>query len=334
MSIENEILSKTLEYLTGIIGETNVHRENTTDISFDGFIHIMGIKFLYEIKKTVGSSNFGSVFKHLKEVEKKKEGPVMLIAQNIYPQLMRELIKHEISSIDSAGNCCIKSDGIFLYVEGKKQQYFPDASADRIFKEAGIKVIFQFLLNPELVTLPYREIQRLTDVSLGSIKNIIENLINNQFVVKTKNGRFLKNKKELLNRFVIAYNDILKPKLFIKRMAFRSVEQKKLWAQTALPSGALWSGEPAAYLHDEYLLPGEYTIYVEGEQTGNLIKTANLIPDKEGEVLIYRKFWNGSELKRKTVPALLIYADLMGSGNSRNIEAAQRLYDNELQYLQ
>ncbi|WP_349861766.1 type IV toxin-antitoxin system AbiEi family antitoxin [Bacteroides cellulosilyticus] len=29
-----------------------------------------------------------------------------------------------------------------------------------------------------------------------------------------------------------------------------------------------------------------------------------------------------------------MYADLMGSGNSRNIEAAQRIYNNELQYLQ
>ena len=35
-----------------------------------------------------------------------------------------------------------------------------------------------------------------------------------------------------------------------------------------------------------------------------------------------------------TVPAILIYADLMGSGNSRNIEAAQRILEHELQYLQ
>ena len=35
-------------------------------------------------------------------------------------------------------------------------------------------------------------------------------------------------------------------------------------------------------------------------------------------------------LDDRTVPAILIYADLMGSGNSRCLEAAQRILRNEL----
>ena len=41
------------------------------------------------------------------------------------------------------------------------------------------------------------------------------------------------------------------------------------------------------------------------------------------------KFWNW-ETDNRTVPAILIYADLMGSGNSRCLEAAQRILRNEL----
>lgn len=65
---------------------------------------------------------------------------------------------------------------------------------------------------------------------------------------------------------------------------------------------------------------------------GDWVK-AGLRPDDEGEVFVYKKFWSSVEQSLVT-PALLIYADLMGSGNSRNIEAAQRIYNNELQYLQ
>lgn len=57
---------------------------------------------------------------------------------------------------------------------------------------------------------------------------------------------------------------------------------------------------------------------------GDWVK-AGLRPDDEGEVFVYKKFWSSVEQSQVT-PALLIYADLMGSGNSRNIEAAQRIY--------
>lgn len=60
---------------------------------------------------------------------------------------------------------------------------------------------------------------------------------------------------------------------------------------------------------------------------------AGLRVDEDGEIFVYNKFWKKIDLDT-TVPAILIYADLMGSGNSRNIEAAQRILEHELQYLQ
>ena len=42
---------------------------------------------------------------------------------------------------------------------------------------------------------------------------------------------------------------------------------------------------------------------------------------------LYQKFWKDNT-DEKTAPKILIYADLMGSGNSRCIEAAQRLIEN------
>ena len=45
----------------------------------------------------------------------------------------------------------------------------------------------------------------------------------------------------------------------------------------------------------------------------------------EGDVYVYQKFWKGD-----TMPYPLIYADLVASGDSRCIEAANKLLENEL----
>ena len=48
---------------------------------------------------------------------------------------------------------------------------------------------------------------------------------------------------------------------------------------------------------------------------------------EKGRIKLYQKFWKDNT-DEKTAPKILIYADLMGSGNSRCIEAAQRLIEN------
>ena len=49
----------------------------------------------------------------------------------------------------------------------------------------------------------------------------------------------------------------------------------------------------------------------------------------EGRVELRRKFWkfDHPEHKRRIVPPLLIYADLIAVGDPRTIEAAEMIYD-------
>lgn len=49
--------------------------------------------------------------------------------------------------------------------------------------------------------------------------------------------------------------------------------------------------------------------------------------EENGSIRIYQKFRKGYE-NEKMAPRILIYADLKGGGNSRCIEAAQRLIEN------
>jgi hypothetical protein len=78
------------------------------------------------------------------------------------------------------------------------------------------------------------------------------------------------------------------------------------------------------------LLPEIFTIY-SNRNVGELVK-AGFRPKDDGEIFVYQKFWVNTSVQ-KTVPPLLIYADLMGSVISLNIETAQIILENELQYI-
>lgn len=75
---------------------------------------------------------------------------------------------------------------------------------------------------------------------LGSITVIMNELLESGYLLKTNKGKFLKNKQDLLERWVVAYNEILKPKQLIRRMTFKDAELHKNWADLKLPSDIYW----------------------------------------------------------------------------------------------
>jgi hypothetical protein len=95
-----------------------------------------------------------------------------------------------------------------------------------------------------------------------------------------------------------------------------------------------WGGEPGAAIITNQIKPGFFTIYTNGNWQ-NIAKELKLIPDEQGEIEILGTFWDTSvcDTQNKTVPALLIYADLISSGYERNIQIANEILENELQYI-
>jgi hypothetical protein len=87
-----------------------------------------------------------------------------------------------------------------------------------------------------------------------------------------------------------------------------------------------------------YLKPGELTIYAE-KLPGMLAAQQRFIrtPDYGHAAIVdvRKRFWNfPTETDRKDVtPPLLIYADLLATGDARCIETAQLVYDGYLARL-
>ena len=301
-------------------------------LKHDAFLMIANEEFVVEIKSEISKGNKGIVLASLKETSSVNNLPILLITKYIPSEIAKEYVAEGVNYLDVAGNCHIKKNNLVLLVEGKRIEKAARVNQPRAFQEAGIKLIFQFLVDPEKVQLTYRELAELANISLGSVGTIMQELIDLNFILKTKQTKKLKNTKELLNRWITAYHDILRPRIFKKHMRFVKQESYSKWKEINLNQTdelAFWGGETGATLLNGYLQPGIFTIYT--NRNWQSFKDIELVPDENGKVEVLEIFWNPQTFKG--IPPLLIYADLMRSGSDRNIETANMILSNELQYI-
>lgn len=328
---EHETLNLALKALRGklILPETAViQMENNPYRNFYAVVRIMNVDFLCEVKNTVTTATVGNVASRLKALAAEKH-PVLLIAKYITPTVMEDLANNGINTLDCVGNCYIryeKENKVIFHLtnRGEKNTLMAEKPYPA-FQEAGLKVIFYLLQDIANVNKPYREIQEATGISLGAIKNVFDVLTERNFILQTNRRRVLKNVNALFNLWVENYNQVLKPRLLLGKMSFRTNDQRMNWTALKLPEGMYWGGEGGANKIDGYLDPGAFDIYTD-IPAANLLKTGMVMQNETGEIRIYRKFWKW-ETDNQLVPLMLIYADLKGSGNSRCQEMAERLLD-------
>lgn len=329
---EREILNLALEALRGklaLLETAVIQREDNPYKSFDAVVQIMNVDFLCEVKNTVTTATIGNIASRLKVLATTEKQPVLLIAKYITPTVMDDLASNGINTLDCAGNCHIryeKGNKIIFHLTNKgEKNTLMTQKPYPAFQEAGLKVIFYLLQDIVNVNKPYREAQIATGVSLGSIKNVFNVLVERNFILPANGKRILKNKSALFNLWVENYNQVLKPKLLLGKMSFRTNDQRINWTELKLPKGMYWGGEGGANKINDYLEPGAFDIYTD-IPVANLLKTGRVMQNENGEIRIYQKFWKW-ETDNQLVPLILIYADLMGSGNSRCLEMAERLLD-------
>jgi len=263
---------------------------------------------------------------------KQKQEQILIVADYINPILAERLKTENIWFVDTAGNAYIKLVPLFIYIKGNKPIEKPAArTLGRAFQPTGLKVIYAFLCNPELVNASYREIAKGSEVALGTVGWVMTDLTQlGNIVDMGHRGRRLKEKKKLLDRWVTAYSEKLRPKLKIGKY---KAPDPDWWQKTDLHNQqAYWGGEVAADQLTHYLKPEIITIYVMKKWVGELTIMNKLRKDPNGDIEILNTFWNvDNEFNRKEiVNPILVYADLMATNDPRNIETAKIIYEQEL----
>ena len=326
MVSERELFLDAEKTLINLTRRDDITIRPSSNRRYDSDISIGDVKLVGEVKSYVNNANFNQILFRLQEIRQTSKLPIMLIVGDISPQNLMKFAEEGFNVLDHAGNCYINIPPLYILITGQKLVK-PKETVKKVFNDSAIKLIFYFLLDKSNIAKPYRKIVEETGFSIGTVKNVIEEMTLQHHIIKTSKGRVLMDWRKLLDDWQVAYNQTLKPKLFLKKMTLAKPERIKNWKDTKLPQDACWGGESGANLTDGYLIPEIHTIYTGGD-SNEIIRTSRILPSSEGEILVYKKFWTGIE-ENHIAPKILIYADLMGTANSRCLDAAKRIMNDE-----
>jgi hypothetical protein len=329
---ETELLDRAIEVFKKNTGLTIVirHINAYPDIDAIGELRteLASIPLFIELKANLTPAILNLLVHQLKQMPERG----LLIADYVNPLMAERLKEMDVWFLDAAGNAYIKALPIVVFIKGNKavDQQTPRPLI-RAFSPAGLKVLYALLCKPELVNATYREIAHKTQVALGTVGLVMNDLIDMEYIVDMGvRGRRLKNKKKLLQRWLIAYPEQLRPKQETGR--YRA-DDPNWWQNAELRNvKAYWGSEVAADRLTHYLKPETITVYAAEKDAVMLRINHKLRKDPSGDIEILKAFWDVENEDNQTgiVNPILIYADLMASGDPRNIETAQLIYDQKL----
>lgn len=327
---ERAILHQALKALQGIVPlkyEMKPVKENQGyDYIMRGKLHGQELLWCIEAKKRLTKATELQALINKDQVPH----PLLLVTKYINNEAAERLQGGGIQFLDAAGNAFINQPPLYIFVRGNKPEKEElDLPTGRLFKGVGLKIAYLLLCKPELADRQYRDLAELTDVALGTVNGTIAELVQKGFILdRGKKGKQLLKRKTLLERWITAYPDYLKPKLLLGR--FRGDDD--WWKGAHLePAVAQWGGEVAAAKLTRYLKPGTVTLYADKKRLTELVVANRLKKDPNGNVEIFERFWPQTLFgEGETVNPILIYADLVALGEQRTMETARMIYEQHL----
>ena len=296
---------------------------------------------LAEVKATIRPATIWNTIAQLNRFDR----PAILVTRHITPQLAETLKAKDIPFMDTAGNAYLHDANSFIYITGRKLKTRPHERTVRAFRAKGLKVIFALLCRADLVNAPYREIAEKAGVALGTVTNVVKDLEQLGYLYRSKKkGRVLENKNKLIEQWVEAYPQELRPQLRPQRYKVLKTDWWKEFDHQQWQAHDIWlGGEAAAALITGYLHPEFVTVYGRPEFT----KLAQIIlpaKDEQGNFELLEPFWNFEpdqiditkidktkiNTAQRLCPPLLIYADLMATGDARQLDAAKIIWEKYL----
>ncbi len=331
-TIEKEILEKAFDALqqqTDLIKE-NYRRIDKRNQRVEYSLALRPEKenrprnYLAVIRKNINPATIGEVTVQSKQTPDK----LVLITEYVsQPQAMK-LRELGISFFDTAGNAYFNEPGLYIFIVGQKAEQKKER-VPRLFRPPGMKLIFAFLTNSELLNKSYRAISTAIGVPTPTVGVFMSDLEKAGYLIKrADNERIIVRRKELFRRWVENYGESFRPTL--NPVRFRSTKHDGRWWENVdiKEYNSYWGGETGALQLVGHIKPEAATIYSDS-LLPRLQARYGLVRDKNGNIEILNKFWTAGEIS-DAAPPLVTYADLMLTADRRNLETAQIIYERYL----
>lgn len=286
----------------------------------EGYLLIKNSRFAVESKTILRHAHLPQLIN-----AQKQQLDFIVIAEHI-PENIREMLREKrVNYLDIQGNGFMQSADIHIFIEGKKPQAKIAAQQQKYFSKKGLILIFHLLREKELLRKTYREISKITGISLDMISQTISKLKEQGFIRQlNEKEMLLANRNLLLEKWIEEYRNRLKPTLFLGKFRFFSNEKERNWKEIDFQGKSAWGGEAAADVLTHFLSPTHFALYT-SETQKELIQNYRFLPDVNGNIEVYESFY---KIDNQIVDAILVYADLLLSKRASNMETAQKIKEN------
>ena len=197
MVSERELFLDAEKTLINLTRRDDITIRPSSNRRYDTDINIGNVKLVGEVKSYVNNANFNQMLFRLQEIRQTCKLPTMLIVGDISPQNLMKFAEEGFNVLDHAGNCYINIPPLYILITGQKLVK-PKETVKKVFNDSAIKLIFYFLLDKSNIAKPYRKIVEETGFSIGTVKNVIEEMTLQHHIIKTPKGRVLMNWRKLI----------------------------------------------------------------------------------------------------------------------------------------
>lgn len=257
----------------------------------------------------------------------------LLVTTYLSPNIVNACREMDIDALDLAGNASILLGDSMILISGRPRPQMSPPGSERTWTKSTLRVALALLSVPSLLQQGYRDIAKVAGVSHGTVQNAIRGMLARRDLIELPGGQGMQftDGTRMIDEWTTLYPTLLRGSL---QLGHYRTDVPEWWRNVpTLPDRCRFGGEPAAALVTEYLKPAIFTVYCTDEIPREWIARARLRPDHKGNVEFLKspiRFASMPDLPPNVVPPLLVYADLVASGDSRNLETARLVRE---QYL-
>ncbi|WP_326568636.1 type IV toxin-antitoxin system AbiEi family antitoxin [Amycolatopsis rhabdoformis] len=255
--------------------------------------------------------------------------PTLLFTVHVGETVAEVLRARGIDYVDTAGNAHLAWDDVLIDVRGRRKPAKPAGRTSSrgagAFGRAGLQVLFALLSWPAAIDFPYRRLAETSGVSLGTVKTVIDQLTSAGYLYEARGERRLANGAELLDRWSEAYSITLDSSLALGEFVAPDLSWWRKAEDELLSLGVQLGGEAAASLLDPHLRPASLTLYADRLPVQLIGRHRLARAENDANVHVRTRFWQAPVPESWIVPAPLIYADLLASGDPRQREHGDRI---------
>ncbi|MBI5544616.1 MAG: hypothetical protein HY901_12055 [Deltaproteobacteria bacterium] len=253
--------------------------------------------------------------------------PWVLFAPYVAPPMGRYLAEHHVSYVDAVGNLHLLGPGgrdLLMHVEGRTPERVASAREMRV---PAHLVNFALLARRPLVQATVRTIAEAAGVSKTAVADQLQRLAEQGFLVRTREGPTLVRTADLLDRWVGAYLDVVRPRWLVGRFHAQAADIDALEHQLEKGlAGLTWAfGGGAAAWRMTHFHRGEQTVVHVASAPQDLTARLRALPSSEGKLVILSTpsalGFEGTE--PHLAHPLLVYSEMLAAQDARTREAAE-----------